>query len=166
MVSSNGSNGYTATTLVSGILGDFQELIQQQFALIRAECAADLQKTKQAGLLVGLSMLPLGCGTMLLAFMLAHLLHWSTLPAGSETAGLPLWGSYGIVGSLLVIAGGVLFLVGWRKLQSLNPLAGESVQALEENVHWLKARVSGGNRLQEANPWSKRSEFPTAPIND
>lgn len=159
MISKNGSNQPSATNLVSGILGDFQDLMRQQFALIKAECLADWQKSKEAGLFLLLSLVPLGCGTLLLSFMFAHLLHWMTLPADTDPASLPLWGCYGIAGACLVILGGILFAVGWSKLRAVNPMHGESIQALEENVHWLKGTVAGGNRLEQSDPWAKRGEF-------
>ncbi len=138
----NGSpNQFSTTKLVGGILSDFQDLVSQQLALIKAECLADWQKTKTAGVLLCVSLVPLASGTILLAFMFAHLLHWVTMPAGSDPATLPLWACYGIAGVLLAGAGAALFFVGWNKWQALNPLHGESIQAFEENVHWLKAEV-------------------------
>jgi hypothetical protein len=151
MISSNGSNGFSTTKLVGEILSDFRDLARQQIALIKAECLADWQKTKEVGFILWLSLVPVASGTILLAFMFAHLLHWLTMPSGSDPASIPLWACYGIAGAILAAAGGVLFMVGMRKLQSFNPLHGESVQTLEENVHWLKGTVGGGNRLPPVN---------------
>ncbi len=159
MITSNGSSQPTASKLVGEIFGDFQELLRQQMALIKTECLADWRKTKEAGVLLWLSAVPLACGALLLAFTLAHLLYWLTLPAGVEQASLPLWACYGITGLVLIGGGAILFVVGWRKLQTINPLQGESVQALEENVHWLKARVAGSNRIEQSDPWTRRGEF-------
>ena len=148
----NGSaNQFSTTKLVGGILSDFQDLARQQLALIKAECLADWQKTKEAGVILCLSLVPLASGTILLAFMFAHLLHWLTMPAGSDPAGVSLWACYGMVGVVLVGAGAALFFAGWKKWQASNPLHGESIQAFEENVHWLKREVgseeSGGNDI-------------------
>ncbi len=159
MISTNGSNQPSATKLVSGILGDFQDLMRQQFELIKAECRADWQKSKEAGLFFLLSLVPVGCGVILLAFMLAHLLHWLTSPADADPASLPLWGCYGIVGACLVILGVIFVVAGWSKARSVDPMNGESVKAMEENVHWLKGTVAGGNRLEQSDPWAKRGEF-------
>jgi len=158
MIGTNGSNEFSTTKLVSGILSDFQDLVRQQFALIKAECLADWQKTKEVGFILWISLVPAAAGTILLAFMFAHLLHWLTLPAGTDPASLPLWACYGIAGAVLVGIGGVLFMVGLRKLQSFNPLLGASAKALEENVHWLKSTVESGNRL----PPPKSAEWEMA----
>jgi len=144
---------------VGAILGDFQELFHQQMTLIKTEVLTDLRKTKEAGIFLWVSLIPLACGTLLFAFMLAHLLYWLTLPAGVEQASLPLWACYGITGAVLVAIAAVLAVVGWGKLKMVNPLKGESAQALEENVHWLKARVAGSNRVEQSDPWTKRGEY-------
>jgi len=159
MITANRSNQPSASKLVGEIFGDFQELIRQQMALVKTECLSDWRKTKEAGLFLWLSIIPLACGSLLFAFMFAHLLHWLTLPVGVEQAQLPLWACYGITGAVFVGIGAVLGFVGWRKLQAVNPLQGESVQALEDNVHWLKARVAGGNRIEQSDPWTQRGEL-------
>jgi hypothetical protein len=117
------------TRLITGIIGDIQELLQQQLALFRHEVQADFQRTRQAALVLGvgagLGLLGLG----LLFFMLVFLLH--------EAAGLPLWGSFGLVGGGLLIAGAVLVLVGKQQFSAFNPLPDESAQALKENIQCL-----------------------------
>jgi len=162
MIRANNSNDFSATNLLTGILGDFQELLRQQVALIKAECLADWRKTKDAGYLLGLSLVPMASGGILLTFMFVHLLHWSTMPAGSDPASLPLWACFGIVGLVLAGAGGVLFAMGLRNLRSMNPLHGESVQAMEENVHWLKETMDGKNRLAGNGPHT--GSLPDRPI--
>jgi len=147
MIKANNSNDFSATSLIGGILSDFQDLVRQQFALIKTEFMEDLRKTKEAGVLLGVSLVPLASGVLLLAFMFVHLLHWATMPSGSDPASVPLWACYGIVGIILAGVGGGLFMMGRQNLRSMNPLHGESVQALEENVHWLKETVDGSNRL-------------------
>lgn len=147
MIRANSSNNFTATNLISGILGDFQELMRQQLALIKQECLEDWKKTKEAGLLLGVSLVPLASGGVLLAFMLVHLLHWATMPAGADPASLPLWVCYLIVGVVLLGIGAVLLMMGLGNLRSMNPLQGESVQAMEDNVHWFKEAFDGKNRL-------------------
>ena len=163
MIKATNSSDFSATNLISGILGDFQDLLRQQFGLIKAECLADWRKTKEAGLLVGVSIVPLASGGVLFAFMLVHLLHWATSPSGADPASLPLWACYGIVGLVLMGIGGLLFMMGLRNLQSINPLHGESVQAMEENVHWFKETIDGKNRLP-GNGLPSRNLPPDHPL--
>jgi len=162
MIRANHSSEYSATSLVSGILADFQDLMRQQFTLIKEECLQDWKKTKEAGLLLGVSIVPLASGGMLLAFMLVHLLHWATMPSGADPASLPLWACFGIVGLVLVGIGAALFMVGLGNLRSMNPLHGDSVQAMEENVHWFKETVEGRNRLEGNGP--QTGNLPDRPL--
>ena len=119
----------TVTHLVSGIITDAQKLIEQQLALLRHEVKDDLRKTKEVGrLLFCGSMIGL-VGGVLLAFMLVELLSWAV-------PGLPLWVSYGMVGTPILAVGGVLFFAGMQKLESFNPLPDQSVQALKETMQW------------------------------
>jgi hypothetical protein len=49
---------------------------------------------------------------------------------------LPLWGSFGIVGGLLALAGGIVFYRGQEQLDKIDPLPEVSVQAMKENLQW------------------------------
>jgi len=118
------------TSLVSGIIGDFQELIKQQLALFKAEVASDFRKTREASatLAAGLVALLFGCG--LLCLMAVHLLEWAFQP------NLPLWVCYLIVGGAVFAVGAVLTGVGWKQFHSFNPLPDQSVEAMKENLEW------------------------------
>jgi hypothetical protein len=116
--------------LMAGILGDFQELLKQQMALLRTEVRDDFQKTREAltslALGVGLAVL----GGVLLCVMLVHLLDWA-IP------GLPLWGAFAIVGGLLAGTGAALVYWGRLQFDTFNPLPNQTADALKENVQWL-----------------------------
>jgi len=162
MIRANQSSDFTATNLISGILGDFQDLLRQQFTLIKEECLEDWKKTKEAGLLLAVSLIPLASGGVLMAFMLVHLLHWATMPSGADPASLPLWACFGIVGLVLAGVGGVLFMMGLGNFRSMNPLHGDSVHAMEENVHWFKETLDGRNRLAGEGP--RANNLPDRPL--
>jgi Putative Actinobacterial Holin-X, holin superfamily III len=119
----------SVTQLLNGIITDAQKLIKQQLTLLRHEVKEDLHKTKEAGLslISGTMIVLVGC--ILLSFMLVELLAW-TAPA------LPLWVSYGTVGAPITVLGVALFCAGVRKLNSINPLPDQTVQALKETVRW------------------------------
>lgn len=120
----------TMTELVSGIVGDAQDLIKQQFALVKREIRDDLHKTKEGMLSLVVGGAILAVGGILLCLMAVHLLHWAA-PA------LPLWSCYAIVGGVLTLVGAITFACGYRNLKSLNPLPDESVAVLKENVQWI-----------------------------
>jgi len=123
-------------SLLKGIVNDFRDLIKQQFQFARTELKADLKKTGEASLLLAIGVGAAFLGTVVLVLMLVHLLHWLTLPADVELAGLPLWACYGIVGGLITATGVVLLLTGKAKLNSFNPLPDQTLQSIKENIEW------------------------------
>jgi uncharacterized membrane protein YqjE len=116
------------TSVVTGIVGDFQELIKQQLALFKAELKQDLRRTREASISLVCGVALLGLGSVLLCFMAVHLLFWAFGP------NLPLWACYLIVGGLLAAAGGGLTYFAWTSFRSVT--AEQSVQSLEENLEW------------------------------
>lgn len=126
-----GSNsGPSMTHLLTGIIADAQELMKQQLALFRTEVKEDVRRTKEAlvALVCGLTLLSVG--GILLCFMMVHALQ-AAVPA------IPLWGSFGIVGGILAIGGGIAFFGALRNFREFNPLPDQSAQALKENVQWI-----------------------------
>jgi hypothetical protein len=127
----------SVTSLVRGIVNDVQDLVKQQLQLTREEIQADVKKSKEP-ILLFLS----GAGSFLLCgitfcLALAHLLHWLTIPRGTDLSGLPLWGSYAIVCVAFLILGAILFAVGANKMKTIHPLQNPATEALKENVQWL-----------------------------
>ena len=120
----------SVTSLVSGIVNDAQTLMQQQLALFREEVRTDLRKTRDA-----LTAIAAGAGVATLAmgplvFMFVALLH--------EPAGWSWWASAGTVGAVLAVVGGVLIGLGVQRFRSFNPMPDQSVEALKENLQWIK----------------------------
>jgi len=126
-------NDTSVTRLVSGIVDDTQRLLKQQGELLMADIRKDIREAKEVGISMIASGALLGSGGLLLLFMLVHLLSWA-IPD------LPLWGSFGIVGGVLAIAGGIVFYRGQEKLENLNPLPEQSAEALKENLQWKTNR--------------------------
>ncbi|MFN0017655.1 MAG: phage holin family protein [Pirellulaceae bacterium] len=125
---------FSVTSLLKGIVSDAQELIQQQLALFRAEIKDDFRKT--LGILIAIvsGAFMVAVGGALLCFMLVYLLN-SVAPA------LPLWGCFGIVGGSVALIGGIVAYAAVARFKTFNPLPDESVQALKENVLWIKNRM-------------------------
>jgi hypothetical protein len=126
--------GYSITSLLKGIVSDAQDLVQQQLALFRAEIKDDFRKTVSILIAIGSGVFLVGIGGTLLCFMLVHLLV-SLAPA------LPLWGCFGIVGAGVTLVGGIIAYAALARFKTFNPLPDESVQALKENVQWIKNRI-------------------------
>jgi len=121
--------GQTVTGLVSGIIGDAQELLKQQVALVRAEIKADFQRTLQALVMLAVGSLAAVPAVFLVCNMFVYMLH--------ELAGLSQWASYGIVGGAFLVLSAVLIGVGIQRFRSFNPLPDQSVEAFKENVRWM-----------------------------
>jgi len=123
-------------SLIKGIVNDFRDLIKQQFQFARTELRTDLKKTAEASRLLAMGVGAAVLGSVVLVLMLVHLLHWLTLPAGADPAGLPLWACYGIVGGLITAAGVIMILIGKGKFDSFNPLPDQTLQTMKENLEW------------------------------
>jgi uncharacterized membrane protein YqjE len=118
------------TGLVTGIMNDAQDLVKQQFALLKHEVKEDLHKTLQAAIALGIGVAVALVGALSLWLALVYLLAWA-FPV------VPDWGWFAIVGVLFLVAGALIFYAGKAKLESFNPLPDESAQALKENVQWI-----------------------------
>jgi inner membrane protein involved in colicin E2 resistance len=114
------------TSIVSGIIHDFQDLIKQQMDLFKTEVAADIRKTKDATAALALGASALFVGIVFLCLMVVELLH--------QFASFPYWASYLLVGGVIFVIGAILTAVGWSQFHSVS--ADQTVKSLEENLEW------------------------------
>lgn len=123
----------TAASLVGGILGDLQRLVEQQFELTRQEIEEEVRLRVAAAAIfsVGVGLFALGAVEFCLA--LAHLLHWATSAAGTDTAWLPLWGCHAVVAVVFVVLGGILAQVGRAKFMSVQSFHNPITEILQEH---------------------------------
>jgi hypothetical protein len=128
---------HSTTSLLGGIISDFGDLIKQEIRFAKAEFKSDLGKTREAATTLGIGVGVASLAGLLLVWMLVHLLHWLTSPVALDTAKLPLWACFGIVGLVFGVIGGVLIASGIRKFQSNNPLPDQTAQSIKENVQWI-----------------------------
>lgn len=110
------SGDVSLTQLLTGIMSDAQQLAVQHFALFRSEIQRDLATTREALIAVGLGASLCTVGGLVLCHMLAHLVQF-VFPV------IPLWGSYGIVGGVTMLAGAIPLVIGVSRLRNLNPLS-------------------------------------------
>lgn len=124
----------SVSQLLSGIVGDAQELVRKEIALARQEIREEIGSAKDAGIKLGIAGAVLGVGGLLLVLALsqalADLLNW------------PTWAGYGLVGLVLAIAGYVLFSSAQKRIKQISPVPEKTVATMKENVEWIKDRTT------------------------
>jgi len=133
------AEGTSFTSLLKGIVNDVGDLIKQELRFARTELKTDLRRTGEATRSLAIGLVIAFLGLIPLILMLVHLLHWLTIPAGTnpDPAGLPLWACYGIVGFLMAGGGAALAWAGKKKFDSFNPLPDETAKNIKENLEWI-----------------------------
>lgn len=120
--------------LLGGIANDAKDLLVQELTLAKLEVQDELRKAKAAAITLGIGISIVAAGGMLLMLMLVQV-----LVAFTE---IPLWGCYGIVGSGLVVLGGVLLAVGKTKAEGVNVVPQQTVETMRENAQWLTEQTT------------------------
>jgi hypothetical protein len=122
------------SALLSGIVGDAQDLVRQEIALARQEIREEINAAKNAGtaLLIAGAILAVGGLFLLvtLALGLADLLNW------------PAWAGFGVVGLVFAIVGAIMFSSARQRMKQINPVPERTVETLKENVEWIKDRTT------------------------
>ena len=118
--------------IVDGLRPQFQELANKQVELTKTELTPI---AKKAGIAIGL--LVTGAIFMLLFLWWFFLTGMYIMSA----AGFPMWAAAGITTVILLIIGGVLAGAGAASLRTLDPKPRHSIQALQQNVNWLKGQL-------------------------
>jgi hypothetical protein len=119
----------SVVALLGGIANDVKDLLMHELVLTKLEVQDKLRKAKTAAIALGLGIGVLAIGGMLLMLMLVQVLEAYTK--------IPLWGCYGIVGSVLVVLGGVLLAIGKRQAEEIDVVPQRTVGTMKENVQWL-----------------------------
>ena len=122
------------STLISGIVGDAQELVRQEIALARQEIREEIGNAKDAGIKFAIAAGVLAIGGLLLVLTiaqgLADLLNW------------PTWAGYGLVGLVLAVGGYFLLSSAQKQLKEVKPVPEKTVETMKENVEWIKDRTT------------------------
>jgi len=113
---------------MSGIITDVQTLIRQQADMLKAEVREDFQRSKRATEFGALGIVFTTVGALGVVTALAYLLH--------EQFQFAMWASWGIIGGLFLIAGGVLGWFSYVLLERFNPLPDKTFKAIKENITW------------------------------
>jgi len=137
----NGSQHLSAPSFVSllgGIANDATELLVREVALTKLEVQYELRKAKTAAIALSIGIGTIATGGILLMLMLVHVLAALTV--------VPLWGCYGIVGSALVVLGGVLLAAGKTKAEELDVVPQPTVERIKESAQWLTKQTTSDKR--------------------
>jgi hypothetical protein len=121
----------SVTSLISGIVGDAQELIKHQLLLFKHEFRDDVNRARQAMPSLGLGVSVAMATIFLLGLAIAHLLNWSF-----GEAHLPLWACYAIVTVVFGVVSCAMLYFAKKNLESL-PMSRQAAEATKENVEWL-----------------------------
>ena len=120
------------TSLLGGIVNDAKNLLMQEVALAKLEVEQELQKVRAAAITLGVAIAAVAAGGMLLVLMLVQALAVFTE--------IPLWGCYGIVGSVLVVLGGALLAAGKHKAEKSGVPSHQTAET-KENAQWLAVQT-------------------------
>jgi hypothetical protein len=124
--------GQSTAELMGGILGDLQHLVDQQFHLIRQEIEIDARRYTRAVVLCAV-----GVGVWLTAAVMAclglsQLMHWSTSPASTDPASLPLWACHAVVAGILAPVGGLLLWMGRAEMKLRSYSKGSTAHYVQD----------------------------------
>ena len=124
----------SVSALLSGIVGDAQDLVRKEIALARQEIREELTAAKTAATALALAGAVLAVGGLFLlvtvALGLADLLNW------------PAWAGFGIVGLVFGIVGAILLSSARHKMKQINPVPERTVETMKENIEWIKDRTT------------------------
>jgi hypothetical protein len=117
--------GPSFVSLIGGIANDAKDLLLQEVALTKLEVQDELRKAKSKAITLGIGIGVSALGGLCLVLTLVHLLSSST--------SIPLWGCYGIVGSLLIVVGGFLLVAATTKADELDAVPLRPVKRIKES---------------------------------
>jgi len=121
--------------IMTGIIGDAEDLVKEHVALAKAELKDALVKAKTASISFGAAGAFAAVGLVFLLVTLALVLTAYT--------SLPLWGAFAIVTVLCLTVAGVTFAIAKAKLREIEekPLS-RTTEALKEDVTWLSRTLT------------------------
>jgi len=125
-------NGTSVTALMSGIIADTHTLMRHELELAKVEVKRELIKTRDAAISFAVGGGAIAWSAVLLTFMVVYLINWATNGA------VPLWGCFGIVGGLMLVAGATLLFIGKSRAESINLVPPQTAETLQENMQWIK----------------------------
>ena len=119
--------------VIRNAIRDAQDLLRSEVALAKAEVREEVRRVSVgAGLLAGAA----------LAAAIAVIFLMTTVAlAIAVLLGWPLWSGFGIVTVAVALAAGVLGYIGRKRITAARHMP-RTVDALKENIEWMRARTS------------------------
>ena len=115
---------------IRDIVSNVQEIIRSEVRLARTELKEEIASAKRAAIFYGGAAL---CALFALAFLL-----WAG--AYALMIVLPPWAAALIIGVLMGILAGVVYVMARRETERVAQRAQETVETAKENVRWAKNR--------------------------
>jgi cytochrome c biogenesis protein CcdA len=123
----------TIPDLVKGALNDAQELVRSEIALAKAELQQEMRR-----LSVGAAALAAaGVAALFGAVFLLTTVAWAI----AESLAWPVWSGFAIVTLMLLIAAGILYVMGRARIRAERRLP-LTTDTMKENLQWMRARTS------------------------
>jgi uncharacterized membrane protein YqjE len=119
------SNSPSVSSLIGGIIDDFQRLLRHEVALARQEVTEEWTKTKLAMGLMGAGLVALSIALLMFSFMLVHLIALA----------LPVeWACFGIVCAIFLAIGGGIMGVGYSYFQKVHMIPPRTAQTISDDI--------------------------------
>ena len=119
--------------VIKNAIRDAQDLVLSEVALAKAEVREEVRRVSVgAGLLAGAA---------LAAAMAVIFLMTTVALAIAVLLGWPLWSGFGIVTVFVALAAGALGYIGRKRITAARHMP-RTVDALKENIEWMRARTS------------------------
>jgi hypothetical protein len=126
----------SVATLIGGIVNDAKDLLINEFTIAKLEIQQEMRKTKAAALAFAVGAGVIGIGGLFLLLMCVHGL--------AALLDIPLWGSYGIVGGLLLLVGVILLVRGKHTAEQIDVVPPKTASTLRDNAQWIKEQTTSG----------------------
>ncbi len=118
-------------TLLSGLIGDLQQLIRGEMNLARTEVREELGVMAKAAQLLGAALVFALVGlTIFMLGVAVYLEKW-----------LDRWQALGLVGLILLVIAAIAGMAGKSRLQASNIAPERTIESLKEDKAWASQQV-------------------------
>jgi hypothetical protein len=124
----------SVATLIGGIVNDAKDLLINEFTIAKLEIQQEMRKTKSAALAFAVGAGVLGIGGLFLLLMCVH--------GVAVLLDIPLWGSYGLVGGILLLVGVILLVRGKHTAEQIDVIPPKTASTLRDNAQWIKEQTT------------------------